>query len=434
MPKPQKIIGLINRYSDSGHHESWLAIYVQLLLKNNYQVVVVTPNVDDFEANLTRIGIDPDYSRLTIVKNNLILKKEILHEILRPIKKLVKKCIAFSRLDKKHGPKSKGEIVHSDQSINSGFVDKKYVDQIVATVWRKSNIKLDFIFFMYLDDFSIKSYDWNYPLYSNRVLWGGLRFAPFKNILNVGMEGYLHDENFFGMCFLDQNSCHQYQLKISDKQFSYLPDVTNTSLPPNESLESINIRNLVNGRKMILLCGSIESRKNVKLFCESAQLFDEREYFFLIAGKVEYQTFSDEELIALKNFQTCSKGNTLLIDTRFKDESHLNELIELSSVIFAVYKDFNQSSNMLAKSAYFRRPILVAQDSLMGEVVEGSKIGRTVNGSSLDVLVEALHGLDESPVDFHYFDEYQKNSSFELLERQLISFLQKARVQNDCIT
>lgn len=426
MPKPQKIIGLINRYSDSGHHESWLAIYVQLLLKNNYQVVVVTPNVDDFEANLARIGIDPNCSRLTIVKNKLILKKEIVHKILRPIKKFVKKCMDFSKLDIKHSRKSKGEIVHSDQNINSGFVDKKYVDQIVTTVWRKSNIKLDFIFFMYLDDFSIKSYDWNYPLYSNRVLWGGLRFAPFKNILNVGMEGYLHDENFFGMCFLDKNSCHQYQQKISDKQFSYLPDVTNTSLPPNESSELLSIKKLVNGRKIILLCGSIESRKNVKLFCESAQVLDERDYFFLIAGKVQYQTFDVEELIALKNFQTRSKGNTLLIDRRFNDESHMNALIELSSVIFAVYKDFNQSSNMPAKAAYFRRPVLVAKDSLMGEIVQGSQIGRAIDPSSIDDLAKALNGLNEAPVDQYRFVDYKIKSSFELLEHRLISFLQKA--------
>jgi glycosyltransferase involved in cell wall biosynthesis len=431
MAKYQRTIGLINRYSDSGHHESWLAIYVQLLLKNNYQVVVVTPNVENFEANLIEIGIDPHCRGLIVVKNNLILMKEILHSILRPIKKSIKKCIDIFYLDIKNDSKSESEISYSDQSLYSGFVNKRYLDRIVAMVWRRLNIKLDFLFFMYLDDFSCKSYDWSGVQYSNRVSWGGIRFSPFKNIFHVGEEGYLYDEYFFGMCFLDRNSCYQYQQKICNKQFTFLPDVTNTSLPANSSSELMNIKSLVNDRKLIFLGGSIESRKNVKLFCESAQIFDEKKYFFLIAGKVEYQTFSDEELIALQNFQTSSKGNTLLINRRFKDESQLNALIELSSVIFAVYKGFNQSSNMLAKAAYFRRPVLVSQNSLMGEIVESSQIGRAVDGSSIDDLAKALNGLDESPVDQSCFADYQKKSSLDLLEHQLISFLQKARLHND---
>ena len=205
MAKYQRTIGLINRYSDSGHHESWLAIYVQLLLKNNYQVVVVTPNVENFEANLIEIGIDPHCRGLIVVKNNLILMKEILHSILRPIKKSIKKCIDIFYLDIKNDSKSESEISYSDQSLYSGFVNKGYLDRIVAMVWRRLNIKLDFLFFMYLDDFSCKSYDWSGVQYSNRVSWGGIRFSPFKNIFHVGEEGYLYDEYFFGMCFLDRS-------------------------------------------------------------------------------------------------------------------------------------------------------------------------------------------------------------------------------------
>ena len=89
---------------------------------------------------------------------------------------------------------------------------------------------------------------------------------------------------------------------------------------------------------------------------------------------------------------------------------------------------------MLAKAAYFRRPVLVAQNSLMGDIVQDSQIGRTVDGSSIDDLANALNRLNESPVDLHRFEDHQKKSSLDLLEHQLILFIQKACLQNDCIT
>ena len=76
------------------------------------------------------------------------------------------------------------------------------------------------------------------------------------------------------------------------------------------------------------------------------------------------------------------------------DERQFNEIISISSVIFAVYRDFARSSNMLSKAAYFEKPLLVAAGQLMGKRVEHYKIGLAVAQDSASSMYQGLLALD----------------------------------------
>jgi hypothetical protein len=72
------------------------------------------------------------------------------------------------------------------------------------------------------------------------------------------------------------------------------------------------------------------------------------------------------------------------------DETSFNSIIATADVIFAVYRDFYRSSNMLAKAAYFEKLILVADRCLMGERVTQYGIGLEVPADSLAAIQAGL--------------------------------------------
>jgi hypothetical protein len=75
------------------------------------------------------------------------------------------------------------------------------------------------------------------------------------------------------------------------------------------------------------------------------------------------------------------------------DETSFNSIIATANVIFAVYRDFYRSSNMLAKAAYFEKPILVADRCLMGERVTQYGIGHAVPADSLAAIQAGLKAV-----------------------------------------
>lgn len=55
---------------------------------------------------------------------------------------------------------------------------------------------------------------------------------------------------------------------------------------------------------------------------------------------------------------------------KIPDESCFNALIAESDLIFAAYKQFTGSSNLLTKAAAFRKPVIVSRGLCMGRRVE----------------------------------------------------------------
>ena len=97
----------------------------------------------------------------------------------------------------------------------------------------------------------------------------------------------------------------------------------------------------------------------------------------------------------------------------------------MSSVIFAVYRDFFRSSNMLSKAAYFEKPILVANGCLMGERVERYGIGLAVDQDDTLGMHEALLALASIQGLKSNFQRYRSDISEALLQQTLSNFLRQ---------
>ena len=163
---------------------------------------------------------------------------------------------------------------------------------------------------------------------------------------------------------------------------------------------------------MISLLGSINFRKGIKLLLESIPLLPKDEYFFLIAGKSSLTAQQENDLRAFGE----SRNNCLFSLEKIPDESCFNALIAESDLIFAAYKQFTGSSNLLTKAAAFRKPVIVSRGLCMGRRVEQYGTGQTtgeVNAGECSAAIRSL--CTETRMDTQAFARYAHEHEVEKL-------------------
>jgi hypothetical protein len=228
------------------------------------------------------------------------------------------------------------------------------------------------------------------------------------------------------MCFLDAEICDAYQSRLPDKAFGYLPDVTEVALPEVATTLATDLKSRANGRTIVFLGGSIGGKKNLTHWARVIELADSEKWFFVQIGEVFENTLSLEEQIIYRQFQTSSRENFFMKAEYLPDESAFNEIILASDILFAVYRNFTISSNMLGKAAAFNKPILVAQGHLMAKRVEQYQIGRTVNEDDPTQMLKQLIALVDAPPSPDAFAAYRQDFSHEALCHHFFNFLDKA--------
>jgi glycosyltransferase involved in cell wall biosynthesis len=105
------------------------------------------------------------------------------------------------------------------------------------------------------------------------------------------------------------------------------------------------------------------------------------------------------------------------------DEREFNAIMHASDILFAVYTDFPYSSNMLSKAANLRRPILVSDRYLMGELVRRYGIGIAVPEDDPSAAYLALEKLQNGSVSEESYANYCKNFSAQSLGDALEQFI-----------
>lgn len=313
------------------------------------------------------------------------------------------------------------EVSNDCEEHEAGYLKPvDFATRILAAL-QKSPLKPELVFNMYMDMYMSSTGSWNKFAALNRLPWVGIRFVP----ADIPVERYYELSSLRGMCFLDENICRIYQEKIPNKSFVYLPDVTETALPDQPSALAQEIRQRAAGRKIVFMGGSIGAQKNLARWYELIELADPRQWFFVQIGEVHWAALTKEDTIALEKVMSCSPENILLRDEYLPDERAFNDIIRTSDVIFAVYRDFRISSNMLNKAAAFKKPILVADRHLMGERVQRYGIGKTVPQDDANQMYDAMMSLDEAATFNDCFERYSKDFGISKLDINLTRFIER---------
>lgn len=133
-----------------------------------------------------------------------------------------------------------------------------------------------------------------------------------------------------------------------------------------------------------------------------------------------------EDEVALRKVLSRPPENLYIQPKYLADERTFNEIISISDVIFAVYRDFGRSSNMLSKAAYFEKPILVSKSCLMGDRVEQYRIGYAVPQDDTLAMYQALCNLGKIENLGTHFKSYRSDFSEEIMQQKLVAFLQQS--------
>ncbi len=449
-----------NPISGHGHLDSWNAMFIAILLGKGWDVLALTPDVPallsrlaqkdmansphlhvlDHNASVTDIGWLALRTRLqrawqwwNVFGDRYFYRRPgsetmadmpfLVYWKTRLFQKVVPflfraSHFLYARYRRIH--KSR-EVSNNCEEHEAGYLNPVDFATRIRAALRKSPLKPDLVFNMYMDMYRSSTDSWNTFSALNRWPWAGIRFVP----ADFPVERYYALSSLRGMCFLDENICRIYQEKIPNKSFEYLPDITETALPDQPSALAQEIRQRAAGRKIVFMGGSIGAQKNLARWYELLALADPRQWFFVQVGELHRGALTAEDTVALEKVMSCPPENILLKDEYLQDERAFNDVIRTADVIFAVYRDFRISSNMLNKAAAFEKPILVADNHLMGERVRTYGIGKTVPQDDANLIYGALMALDETATLNDGFEQYRKDFGIKALKTNLTRFIER---------
>lgn len=403
---------LVGHVRNTGHHLSWTKLTVEALLRSGHSIACITPSSSQLleilqpfaksKLNHTLYLIDSPLERLNHQKRPSLMYR-LFFALMSPLSLFVYR-------------------------ENSGTLLPGQINNLIDLAYSKGVNTFDSIFFLYLDSISTNPRYWS----ANRKIakpWGGIRFAPFS-VGAAGKEGYLMDKNFRGFCLLDPSATVLYQRIVPEKYFTCLPDVAFGETYEFTSPDVMEMLGKAGGRKIVLLCGSIEKRKNLKLFSELVAMNLKNEFFFAVIGEIFWADLDNADRESLRAIRDSSNMDTIIIDRYIKSESEFNSFILNSDIIFAVYKEFKLSSNMLSKSALFYKPIIVDRKYLMGANVDRYKIGISVNGDEAELVFDGLESLVHNPPPRSVYLDYQDECGLRQFDSKLNQFMKDALAQN----
>jgi hypothetical protein len=276
----------------------------------------------------------------------------------------------------------------------------------------------------FFDSLNVPSSEWAY--FNNRFpfKWAGIYFRPHNSEELLSNQFFISNQ-FYGMLYVVQPDLY---LPGNDGiKTGYCVDIGNSDLPSALSPLAKKLIFLANGRKIVFAGGSIGSRKNMLQWIKLVKIANPGQFFFLQVGKFHYHEFNRRAIEILMRFNAAPPGNCIVMEEYLENEKYFNELISISNYIFGVYKDFEGSSNLVAKSALLEVPILVNKSSrVMAPPVQEYNLGKVLKGRSANLVNDAL---EKMVVSFDYFTfkegcrRFLKEHGKEAFDKNLNQFL-----------
>lgn len=447
----QQTVLIYNPVSGHGHLDSWNAMFVGLLLERGWQVLALTPDSGALMDRLDQKGLahSPRLHVLDWGAHQSHMRR-YLRDVWQRWDRFGDKYsdrragsettpgLSYGEVCKRHFFRAVVPLLfHFSHYVYSRYrqrsmagknlvVDPERDLTCPADMARRVRAALKGVeskpvlaFNMYMDTYRIGKQRWDEFAAINTLRWAGIRFVPPV----VPDEAWYRLPAWRGTCLLDERVCAAYKSALPDKAFVYLPDVTETVLSGRSCAVVQDILRRAEGRKVVFLGGSIGGQKNLACWFELIELADPTKWFFVQVGEIHRGTLTAEDISALDQALADPPENLMLHAEYLPDERVFNEVINACEVIFAVYRNFRISSNMLGKAAHFRKPILVSDRYLLGERVARYGIGLSVDENDAGAMLDALKHVVDKPVPEANFVRYSSDFSMAELAERLEGFL-----------
>jgi glycosyltransferase involved in cell wall biosynthesis len=401
-----KTIALIE-YHQGGHHTTYLRFLSKALLELGYQVMVFSSQLEEIEEWINHNC--PNY-----LQQFHIFSIQPEGRPMLPI--ISKKLPTFLAI----------------------FERWFYA----AAIIRKASLKIgsspNLVFFNCLDGYfsrylphqivdSVFPYNW-----SGLSLQAGLELLRQRPLPILSNYLYFWTATQSPRCHaiavLDRETARQLENKIQKPVITF-PDFADESPFDPDYIVAKQILELAHGRKIVGLIGSLTKRKGLLTLLKVAEQLVDKDFFFVFAGRLYKDTFSDEEFFIIKNVDQASLDNCFFHLDQIPDEPQFNALINSLDILFSAYENFPNSSNILTKAAVFKKPIIVSEGFCMGERVKKFNLGVTIPERNVSKCIEALYYLrTEINMDIHKskfgFEQYQLLNSPQKLQEALSQIIE----------
>ncbi|MFY9314418.1 MAG: hypothetical protein WAO95_02520 [Burkholderiales bacterium] len=248
------------------------------------------------------------------------------------------------------------------------------------------------------------------PLLLERVFphdWAGLYFHPRH--LRVaptalrerwhasGLAAALRSRRCRGVFVLDEIIAAALQADAGGKRVFRLPDIADTAEPDTAYGLARQLRERAAGRCVVGLAGGIAWRKGVMTLLAASRALPPERYFFVMAGALSDSDFPARDRETLRALAARPPENWLLHFERIPGEAQFNAVLAAFDVVFAAYRDFPHSSNLLAKAAWLRKPLLVSRGHLMAERTARYRLGLAIDEADAGQCARAIEALAKGP-------------------------------------
>jgi hypothetical protein len=305
----------------------------------------------------------------------------------------------------------------------------KQINNKIEQLVRQQGSSVDLVFFTWLD-----SYLSNYlhPFVLDRFFrfaWSGLYFHPRHMRLNPESLGRhpspsdidiaLTSARCTSIAIHDEGIVHACMWRLS-KPAILFPEIADVSPPASDYAPALEVRKRAKGRLVVGMIGQ-EWRKGTMTLLRLAKMAPVEEFFFVFAGHIHVNSFSEEEKRELQALIDGPGENCYCYMDYVPEGENFNALLCSFDIPFIVYNDFPSSSNILTKSAYFKKFVISSERFCIGEDVKQYDLGLTVEEGNVVSCLKALQELKEKIIK----QEYPENSALHYTKIHSVNTLQE---------
>jgi len=249
--------------------------------------------------------------------------------------------------------------------------------------------------------------------------WSGLWVHPdprpsARREMRTVLKGLSRLNQFRGFWSLDETLPGWIDDVHTGSWLGRFPDVTREELLETEGILEREIRRFGDDGPVVLLAGELSARKGIHELLAAARQAGESGSClrFVVAGPLD-EASCDREAPLLRSLLGEAPSNVRFFPGWIPDGHEFNAAVRGASVIWAAYRDFPFSSNLLTKAAMVRRPIVVNRNGLMADRVRTHGLGEVIVPSDSGGTVRVLEKLVDAqwPLGNEAYERYFQNHS-----------------------
>ena len=385
-----------------GHHSNYFVNYVVAIAKAGYRVLPLCSNPGDFSSRLA-----------------ILLSSGSSHEL---------ETLIDDPIELTH-PKSSKIRPARYRGWHNAWRRFTGLGKQLRHLEKTKEIKIGIVFFACIYDHDFEHFrkvekGFGFP-------WSGLYLharsfrmpgspMPYTGVVPCP-EKIFSSELMRSAAVLDEGALAPMGDIAGGKPIVLMPDFTDEDLPADgdDGAGLANkIMSFAKGRPVVCLLGHLQRTKGLSDFTMAAQNEHMNGVVFFLGGELNWTEIDSDEIKKLKR----AWANSDNIITHFTDlaDAQINAVISASDVVYAAYKDFPNSSNILTKAAVLKKPVIVSDGYVMAERVRKYGLGEVVTEGDAEDVAKTLkrmlaEGYSENLESRARWDEYHSVHAVERL-------------------